>query len=86
MVWMKLDGTEVVKTGDPIVIDGVQIGQVTSGSYSPTQRRGVAMGYVEPIHAVPGIGVNVRLTGADVPATLSVMPLYDPGDVRTRQR
>jgi aminomethyltransferase len=86
MVWMKLQGTEVVKTGDPIWIDGVQIGQVTSGSYSPTQRRGVAMGYVEPTHAVPGIGVDVGPTGADVPATISVMPLYDPGDVRTRQR
>jgi aminomethyltransferase len=86
MVWMKLAGTEEAKTGDHILIDGVQIGQVTSGSYSPTQRRGVAMGYVQPIHAIPGVGVNVRLTGVDVPATISVMPLYDPGDVRTRQR
>src|SRR5579863_6877450 len=30
MVWMKLDGPEVAGTGDPIVIDGVPIGQVTS--------------------------------------------------------
>jgi len=86
MVWMKLEGTEVVKTGDPILIDGIQIGQVTSGSYSPTQRRGVAMGYVEPTHAITGIGVDIRLTEGDLPATISVMPLYDPGDVRTRQR
>jgi aminomethyltransferase len=86
MVWMKLKSTEVAKTGDPILIDGVKIGQVTSGSYSPTQRRGVAMGYVEPMHAIPGIDVEVRLTGVDVPATISIMPLYDPGDVRTRQR
>jgi aminomethyltransferase len=86
MVWMKLAGTEVVTTGDPILIDGMQIGQVTSGSYSPTQKRGVAMGYVEPTHAIPGIGVDIRLNGADLPATLSVMPLYDPGDIRTRQR
>jgi len=86
MVWMRLDGTEVVNTGDPILVDGVTIGQVTSGSYSPTQRRGVAMGYVEPTHAVAGIGVDIGLPGAEVPATISVMPLYDPGDVRTRQR
>jgi aminomethyltransferase len=86
MVWMKLEGAEVAKTGDPILIEGVQIGQVTSGSYSPTQKRGVAMGYVEPTHAVSGIGVDLRLAGVDVPASISVMPLYDPGDVRTRQR
>ena len=86
MVWMKLDGTEVVTTGDPISIDGTQIGQVTSGSYSPTQKRGVAMGYVEPAHAIPGIGVELGLAGSHISATISVMPLYDPGDVRTRQR
>jgi aminomethyltransferase len=86
MVWMKLDGIEVVKTGDPILIDGVTIGRVTSGSYSPTQRRGVAMGYVEPIHAIPGIGVDIRSSETDLPARISVMPLYDPGDIRTRQR
>jgi aminomethyltransferase len=86
MVWMKLKGTEVVKTGDPIFVDGVQIGQVTSGSYSPTQKRGVAMGYVEPTHAIAGVDVAIRMTGVDVPATISLMPLYDPGDVRTRQR
>jgi aminomethyltransferase len=85
MVWMKLDGTEVVETGDTIVVDGVPIGHVTSGSYSPTQRRGVAMGYVEPTHAVAGTGVDIQSAGTDVPATISVMPLYDPGDVRTRQ-
>jgi glycine cleavage system aminomethyltransferase T len=44
------------------------------------------MGYVEPAHAVAGLGVDVRRQGADLPATISVMPLYDPGDVRTRQR
>ena len=86
MVWMKLKSTDVVKTGDPIFIDGAQIGQVTSGSYSPTQKRGVAMGYVEPSHAIPGIDVDIRMTEIDVPATISLMPLYDPGDVRTRQR
>jgi glycine cleavage system T protein (aminomethyltransferase) len=86
MVWMKLKGTEVVNSGDPILIEGIQIGQVTSGSYSPTQKRGVAMGYVEPTHAISGIDVDIRMTGIDVPATISLMPLYDPGDVRTRQR
>lgn len=86
MVWMKLDGTDVVNTGDPISVDGVDVGRVTSGSYSPTQRRGVAMGYVQPSHAIPGIGVEILSAGAKLPASLSTMPLYDPGDVRTRQR
>ncbi len=86
MVWMKLEGTDVVNPGDPISVDGTQIGHVTSGSYSPTQKRGVAMGYVEPVHAIPGIGVEIQSAGTNLPASVSTMPLYDPGDVRTRQR
>jgi aminomethyltransferase len=86
MVWMKLDGVDVVNTGDPILVDGVEIGKVTSGSYSPTQKRGVAMGYVQPTHAIPGMDVDIRSTAGTVSASISAMPLYDPGDVRTRQR
>lgn len=86
MVWMKLEGTDVVNPGDPIEVDGAKIGHVTSGSYSPTQKRGVAMGYVEPSHAIPGVGVEILSAGTNLPASVSTMPLYDPGDVRTRQR
>jgi aminomethyltransferase len=86
MVWMKLEGTDVVNPGDPISVDGIEIGHVTSGSYSPTQGRGVAMGYVQPSHAIAGIGVEISSAGVNLPASLSTMPLYDPGDVRTRQR
>jgi aminomethyltransferase len=86
MVWMKLEGTDVVNPRDRIEVDGVEIGHVTSGSYSPTQKRGVAMGYVEPSHAIAGLGVEILSSGSTLLASLSTMPLYDPGDVRTRQR
>jgi glycine cleavage system aminomethyltransferase T len=83
---MKLHDSDLVNNGDPILVDGVEVGRVTSGSYSRTQRRGVAMGYVQPNHAIAGIGVEIPSAAANLPAPLSTMPLYDPGDVRTRQR
>jgi aminomethyltransferase len=85
MVWMKLADATVVNKGDAVVVDELQIGDVTSGSYSPTQKNGVAMGYVQSNYAISGIGVDIRSSGKTVSASMSTMPLYDPGDVRTRQ-
>ncbi len=84
IVWLDLPADAVPKTGDPLYIGDKQIGHVTSGSYSPTRQRGTAMAYVDPGHAIPGIEVTVAIGGSRRPATLSLMPLYDPGNWRTR--
>jgi hypothetical protein len=42
------------------------------------------MAYVDPNHAIPGLPVTVRTTRGERSGTMSTMPLYDPGDVRTR--
>ena len=84
MVWLRLSDDTVADPGATLSVDGRQIGSVTSGSYSPTLRRGVAMGYVEPRFAVPGISIDVGPSEASSVAVLSPMPLYDPGDSRTR--
>jgi len=86
MVWFRLESSAVVATGDAIRLDGQIVGTVTSGSYSPTLRRGVAMGYVEPSYAIQGATFDVDAESQSERATLSVMPLYDPGDVRTTGR
>ena len=84
LVWFRLDDESVAETGDGVAVDGMPIGRVTSGSFSPTFGRGVGMAYVEPSHAIPGIAVTVRTTHGERSGTVSTMPLYDPGDVRTR--
>jgi aminomethyltransferase len=85
MVWFDLPSKAVPKTGDPIYIAKKRIGRVTSGSYSPTRERGTAMGYVEPTHAISGMKLKIETSGNHHDATLSVMPLYDPGNTRTRK-
>jgi aminomethyltransferase len=86
MVWFQLESPAVVATGDAISLDGHTVGTVTSGSYSPTLGRGVAMGYVEPSYAIPGAAFDIGADSQSERATLSVMALYDPGDVRTTGR
>jgi aminomethyltransferase len=81
LVWFKLADDAVANTGDPIMNFGQKIGEVTSGSFSPTIRRGVVMGYVRPEFAIPGVQFSIQTGGKEHRATLSIMPLYDPGDV-----
>jgi aminomethyltransferase len=85
MVWLDIPSGEVAETGDKIFVGDREIGTVTSGSFSPTRKRGTAMAYVNPGHAVPSLDVAVMLRdGKRADAKLSVMPLYDPGDIRTK--
>lgn len=85
LVWFDVPDGGVMKTGDEIVADGDTIGVVTSASYSPTRCRGTVMGYVTPQHAIPGARYYILSVDGAHAATLSVMPLYDPGDVLTHQ-
>jgi aminomethyltransferase len=85
MVWLDIPSGDVAETGDKIVVGDREVGLVTSGSFSPTRKRGTAMAYVDPAHAIPSLDVVVLLrSGNRADAKLSVMPLYDPGDTRTK--
>jgi len=84
LVWLKLGGGEIASKGYPIFSGDTQIGEVTSGSYSPTFNAGTAMGYVLPQFAISGVDFEIEIAGKRCKANLSVMPLYDPADWRTK--
>lgn len=86
LVWFKIRGGDVGSKGDAVFINGNRVGEVTSGSYSPTFGIGIAMGYVQPEFAIPGIDFMIEISGKKCKATLSVMPIYDPGDLRSNPR
>lgn len=79
LVWFTVRGGEVARKGDAIHVNRRRIGEVTSGSYSPTSRAGTAIGYVLPQWAIPGIDCTLEIEGGSCAATLSTMALYDPG-------
>lgn len=84
LVWFDLPSGSVANVGDAIVIQGKRIGHVTSGSYSPSRRRGTALGYVDPTHAIPGLVVVISNNQGEHDAILHDMALYDPGNNRSR--
>ena len=67
---------------------GDQIGKVTSGSFSPLLKKGIAIGYLNPKYSEPGTRVQVRVRDSDVNAQIVRTPFYDEtiyGWKRTKQ-
>ena len=85
LVWLDLTDKDEVAAGARVeTLHGQPIGTVTSASFSPTRERAVAMAYVTSEWAVKGMRVQIQDELATRSASVSVMPLYDPGDTRTR--
>lgn len=55
-------------------LDGVKIGEVTSGLLGPSADKPVAMGYVTPEFAATGSRVNAIVRGKPVPMEVAPMP------------
>jgi dimethylglycine dehydrogenase len=60
------------------------IGFVTSGAWSYTLERSVALGCVQAGHAAPGTRLSVDILGERCAATVGREPLYDPENRRPR--
>jgi aminomethyltransferase len=54
--------------------DGRIVGRVTSGGYSPSLSRPIAMGYVESAFAAPGVTLSSDLRGKSVSVEVSTLP------------
>ena len=52
------------------------VGQVTSGSYSPTLDRNIGLGYVPLQFASPGAGIRIEVRGRFVDAVTVGLPFY----------
>jgi len=50
---------------------------VTSGTFSPTLDRVIAMGYVEPASTPLGTSLTVDIRGTQTPAKVVKLPFYE---------
>ena len=77
------DGRAPAREGTDICApDGASIGTVTSGGFSPTLGRPVAMGYVAADFADPDKPVHLMVRGRALPARVSEMPFVPHKYVR----
>ena len=67
----------------PVLHEGRPVGHLTSGTHSPTLKRGIALGYVPAALAAPGTQVAVESRGKPIPAEI-VAPPFVPHRSRPR--
>ena len=75
-VGLELAGKRIAREGAAILAGGQTIGQVTSGTFSPTLEVPIAMGYVRPEAALEGSTVQVDIRGRREPARIVSLPFY----------
>ncbi len=76
-VGLTLEGRRVAREGAELFdTDSRRIGQVTSGTFSPTFEKPIAMAYVSPSMAVPGMSVDVDIRGSRVAGRIAKLPFY----------
>jgi aminomethyltransferase len=56
--------------------DGHVVGIVTSGTFSPSLKKGIALALVEPTY-VPGDSLTVDVRGRDSIATVVALPMVE---------
>ncbi len=68
------EGRAVMRAGAELFADGSRVGVVSSGSFSPTLGRPIAMAYTAPAWASPGQRLSVSLRGRAHPVRVARMP------------
>lgn len=69
-----VEGDRVPDAGARVVVDGADVGRVTSAARSIALGRPIALGYVRREHFEPGTAVTVIDTAGAQPARLSALP------------
>lgn len=73
---LRATGRGIPRAGCAVHADGAVVGEVTSGSFSPTLRIGIAMGYVDrSVEAGDAVEIDVR--GKALPAEVVRPPFVD---------
>lgn len=73
----ELDERGIPRQGYPILNeDGNQIGKVTSGTMSPSLKKGIGLGYVAAGNTKFGTKIFIQIRNKKVPATIVKLPFY----------
>ena len=75
-IGLELEGRRAAREDCKIVVDGIEVGFVTSGTFSPSLQKAISMGYIEPKFADIGTSVSIDIRGKHVPATIVQLPFY----------
>lgn len=75
-VGVVLSGRRIAREGSLIFSGEAEVGRVTSGTFSPTLERSIAMAYVDGQYAAVDTPVEVDIRGKRESATVAKLPFY----------
>ena len=75
-VGLELAGRRPAREGCPVLVDGANVGMLTSGTLSPTLDKPIAMAYLLPEFSAVGTKVDVDIRGKIHAATVVALPFY----------
>jgi len=81
-VGLFVDGAPARENTTIFDANGVGIGRVTSGGFSPSLNRAIALGFVNPQHAAPGTRLQVEVRGRMQAAEVTTLPFVPHRYVR----
>lgn len=77
LIGLELDGRRIARPGSGVFTEsGAEVGQVTSGTLSPTLDKSIAMAFVGADHISPGTALAIDISSKRVPARVVVLPFY----------
>lgn len=81
LVGMEMLENAIPRKGCPVATDpgAREIGVVTSGTFSPSLHKGLAMGYVPPEKSIVGTELSILVRGKECKARVTKLPFYKCG-------
>lgn len=71
-----IEGAGIPRQGNPVMAGDEQVGEVSSGTFSPSLGQGIGMAYLRSDLAEPGTGIEIDVRGKRRTARVSSKPLY----------
>ncbi|HYN21326.1 MAG TPA: glycine cleavage T C-terminal barrel domain-containing protein, partial [Thermoanaerobaculia bacterium] len=76
LVGFEVRGRGIARQGHEVKQEGSTVGQVTSGTWSPTFEKAIGMAYVPAALANPGTPLEIDVRGRVLPAQVVDLPFY----------
>ena len=83
LIGLNMDGRRTAREGDPVLVNGAEVGRITSGSFGPSVGHAIALAYVKADKAenedfeVKGALTTLKAKRAD-------LPFYKDGTARVK--
>lgn len=76
LVGLEMAGKHIARHGYPVIFESEKVGEVTSGTLSPTLNKPIALAYVPTKLAKIGQELQVEIRGKNYPASVVKKPFY----------